>query len=140
MKPERGGKSVLQESVEAVTGGLEGDHHTGHSRRRQILLMSGSVMDELELPPASIFENVVVDDIDVMALGEGTPIRIGSALVEVTLPCEPCVQMDRLRKGLQDALQNRRGMFVKVLKPGTIRVGDRVEILCRQSLEENLPK
>jgi hypothetical protein len=30
---------------------------------------------------------------------------------------------------LQDALQNRRGMFVKVVSPGLVRISDRVQLL-----------
>ena len=113
-------------SVNAIFGGFEGDHHTGSSRRRQILLLSGNILDELNLQPGAIYENVVLDGIDVMSLQEGQEFRLGEALVAVTIPCEPCIQMERLRSGLQDALQHRRGMFVKVLAPGTVRVGDQL--------------
>ena len=130
VKPEKGGKSVPLDSVQAVAaGGFEGDHHTGYSKRRQILLMTGSVLNELDLAPGSIDENVVVDGIDVMALQEGQRLRLGEALVAVTVPCEPCVQMDRVRHGLKNALHDRRGMFVRVLSPGIVRVTDHVEIL-----------
>jgi molybdopterin adenylyltransferase len=114
-------------AAEAVPGGFDGDHHTGHSKRRQILLLSGRVLDELQVNPGDISENVVVDGIDVMSLKEGQKLRLGDAQVMVTIPCEPCMQMDRVRPGLQDALQYRRGMFVSVVSPGTVRVGDCVE-------------
>ena len=126
IKRERRGRSVSLESVQAIAGGLDGDHHTGFSKRRQILLVSGNVLDDLNLEPGTISENVVVDGMDVMVLQEGQQLRLGDAVVTVTTPCEPCVQMDRLRAGLRDALQNRRGMFVRVLVEGTVRVGDRV--------------
>jgi MOSC domain-containing protein YiiM len=126
IKPEKDSTSMPLRSVNAVFGGLEGDHHTGSSRQRHILLLSGNVLDDLSLEPGAIYENVVVDGIDVMALQEGQEFQLGDALVAVTIPCEPCVQMERIRSGLRDALQNRRGMFVKVLVPGTVRVGDRL--------------
>lgn len=113
--------------AEAVPGGLAGDHHTGHSKRRQILLLSGSVLDDLKVNPGDTSENVVLDGIDVMTLKQGQKLRLGGAQVMVTIPCESCIQMDRLRGGLQDALQYRRGMFVSVVSPGTVRVGDSVE-------------
>ena len=138
VKREKGGKSVSLQSAQAVAGGFYGDHHAGSSRRRQILLMSGSVLNELNVEPGAIYENVVIDGMDVMALKEGQQLRLGDALVAVTIPCEPCGQMERVRSGLQDALQNRRGMFVKVLEPGAVRAGDRVEILGQQSPAENL--
>jgi MOSC domain-containing protein YiiM len=126
VKREKRGRSVSLQSVQALAGGLDGDHHTGLSKRRQILLVSGNVLDELNLEAGAISENVVVDGMDVMALKEGQQLRLGNALVTVTIPCEPCVQMDRVRGGLRDALHNRRGMFVSVLAEGTVCVGDRV--------------
>src|ERR1700680_1883044 len=97
IKREKGKKSVPLQSVRAVDGGLEGDHHTGSSKRRQILLMSGDVLNELQGEPGSVYENVVVEGVDVMALREGQQLRLGEALVDVTIPCEPCIQMDRVR-------------------------------------------
>jgi len=128
IKREKGGRSIRLQSAHAVEGGLDGDHHTGSTRRRQILLMSGKLLDELRIEPGAISENVVVDGLDVMTLQPGQQLQLGEALVAVTFPCEPCVQMDRVRYGLQDELQSRRGMFVKVIAPGIVRVGDSVEI------------
>ena len=140
IKREKGGKSVSLESVRAVLGGLEGDHHTGFSKRRQILLVSGNVLDGMNLQPGMISENVVIDDVDVMALKEGQQLRLGDALVAVTLECDPCIQMDRIRDGLREILEGHRGMFVKVIAPGTVRRGDRLEVLWQQSAVENSPK
>ena len=71
IKPEKRGKPVPLESVQAVIGGLAGDHHTGPSRRREILLMSGAILDELKLAPGAVFENVVLDGLD----GRGDRVR-----------------------------------------------------------------
>jgi MOSC domain-containing protein YiiM len=128
IKRNKGEKPVALQSAEAVPGGLAGDYHTDASKRRQILLMSGSILNELNIEPGAIYENVVVDGLDVMELQEGQQLRLGDAVVVVTIPCEPCIQMDRVRRGLQDALQNRRGMFVKVISPGVIRVGDAIGV------------
>jgi MOSC domain-containing protein YiiM len=132
IKREKGGRPVSLQSVQVIAGGFDGDHHTGLSKRRQILMMSGSVLDELHIEPGAISENVVIDGLDVMTLQHGQQLRIGDAIVAVTIPCDPCIQMDRLRYGLQDDLQYRRGMFVKVVAPGTVRVGDPVQVLWQQ--------
>jgi len=128
IKARKGKQSLSVDAVQAVAGGFDGDHHTGTSKRRQILLVSGNVLDELNLAPGDIYENIIVDGMDVMTLQEGQELRLGEALVAVTMPCEPCVQMERVRSGLQSALQDRRGMFVRVVAPGKVRVGDRVEL------------
>jgi len=127
IKPKKGARPVPLQSVLAIDGGLEGDYHTGSVRRRQVLLISGATLAEFDLNPGSISENMVIDGLDVMGLSEGQQLRIGDALVEVTTPCEPCTKMDRVRYGLQDQLQSCRGMFVRVLEPGTVRTGDSVE-------------
>jgi len=129
VKPKKGATSLPVETVEAQLGGFAGDYHTGSSRQHQILLMSGSILDALDLEPGAIYENVVVDGLDVMGLQEGQQLRLGNAVVSVTVPCEPCIQMNRVRRGLQDMLENRRGMFAKVISPGTVRLSDPVEIL-----------
>jgi MOSC domain-containing protein YiiM len=89
-------------------------------------------MDELDLEPGAIYENVVIDGLDVMALAEGQQLQLGDVVVSVTIPCDPCIQMDRVRHGLQRELQRRRGMFVKVIVPGTVNVGDPVRVLLQQ--------
>ena len=129
IKREKGERSIPLDAVDAVSGGFAGDHHASPGKRRQILLMSGAVMDELQIAPGGIYENVVVDGIDVMALREGQQLRLGAALVSVTIPCEPCIQMERVRPGLREALKNRRGLFVKVVTPGLVRISDPVQVL-----------
>ena len=128
IKPVKGQGAVSVNGVNAVAGGFEGDHHTGVSTRRQILLVSAAVLNELQVEPGAVSENVIVEGMDVMDLQEGQRLRLGEAEVAVTIPCEPCIQMDRIRYGLRKALQNRRGMFVKVVAPGAVRVGDPVTV------------
>ncbi len=70
----------------------------------------------------------VVDGLDVMSFAPGQRVRIGGALFEVTIPCAPCVKMDRVRHGLQQTLVDRRGMFVRVLAAGAVRIGDAVTV------------
>ena len=135
VKLERGAESVFRDEVQVTSGGFAGDYHTGSSKRRQILLLSGSLLDRFSLQPGDVNENAVIDDIDVMSLREGQELRLGTALVAVTIPCEPCSQMERIRPGLQEQLLDCRGMFVKVLEPGIVRVGD---TLREESPRQNL--
>ena len=93
----------------------------------------------MDVEAGVIDENVVVDDLDVMSLTEGQQLRLGEALVAVTIPCEPCVQMNRVRPGLKEALKGRRGMFVKVVAPGAVRVGDSVVLIDQESRAETHP-
>jgi MOSC domain-containing protein YiiM len=127
--PERKAEPVAVPSVDAISTGFSGDYHSKFSNRRQILLLSASTLNAFDLQPGAIFENVVIDNIDVMVLKEGQKLRMGDALFEVTVPCEPCVQMEGVRPGLKAALKDKRGMFVIVVQPGIVRVGDEVELM-----------
>ena len=126
--PERKAKPVSLQSAVAAQGGFEGDYHSTKQTRRQILMVSGVVLDEFALQAGALFENVTIDGVDVMQLNEGQQLRLGDALVEVTVPCEPCIQMERVKQGLKEAVRDRRGMFVRVLLPGAVRVGDLVRV------------
>jgi MOSC domain-containing protein YiiM len=126
--PEKKGKPVELEEVQAGRGGFDGDFHARVANRRQILMLSHDVLAEFRLTPGALRENMVVEGIDVMMLAAEQKLRVGGAVLEVTGPCDPCIQMDRLRDGLRSALEGKRGMFLRVHTPGTIRVGDAVEM------------
>lgn len=126
--PEKKAAALSKDAVEVVDGGFDGDFHTGIAGKRQVLMISAELLSEFQLPPGSLYENMVVAGIDVMALPEGAVLRVGNTTLKVTVPCDPCVQMDRVRPGLRQALERRRGMFARVIEPGTIRVGDAVRV------------
>jgi len=124
--PEKKAKPLSVSEVEVSSAGFQGDFHTSVANGRQILMLSSEVLQEFELRPGSLFENIVLEGVDVMALSPGQRLHIGNSVLEVTVPCQPCVQMERIRKGLKQALAGKRGMFAQVVTTGTIRVGDRV--------------
>jgi len=74
-------------------------------------------------------ENITTRGLDVRALRPGRRLRIGQALVEITVPCEPCRRMEEIRAGLEKEIRGRRGMLCRVVEGGRIRVGDRIEPL-----------
>ena len=124
--PEKKVPAIGVREVQVGPKGFEGDFHAGISGRRQILMLSRGVLEEFGLIPGMLSENLVIEGLDVMKLASGQQLRVGDALLEVTVECEPCVQMDRIRPGLRSALQGKRGMFATVIVPGTIHVGDQV--------------
>jgi MOSC domain-containing protein YiiM len=126
--PEKKAKLVSVEAVRTNERGFAGDYHSAFTNNRQILIISQSILNQFDLQPGAISENVVVDGIDVMTLSEGQHLRMGTAVLEVTFPCEPCVHMERIRPGLKSALRDHRGMFAQVVTPGAIRIGDPVEL------------
>jgi len=108
--------------------GLEGDRNARSGGRRQVLLVEQEVLDSLGLAPGDIREQVTVRGLDLGRLAFGSRLQVGDAVLEVTGPCAPCERMDELRPGLMEALEGRRGRFVRVVVPGSLAVGDAVTI------------
>ncbi len=60
----------------------------------------------------------------------GAHIRIGTCVIEITGECDPCIRMDALHPGLQNALRPawRGGRLARVIEEGDIKLGDHIEI------------
>lgn len=119
----------LDEARAIEDRGIEGCAH-GHPRGpRQVLLMDIETLTELGLVPGAIKENITTRGLDLHTLLRGQRLRVGDAILEVTLPCEPCKLMDDIRPGLQQQLRGRRGQLCRVLQSGRIRPADPIELL-----------
>jgi MOSC domain-containing protein YiiM len=129
VSPERG--SGVSESRDRVTvlesHGFEGCAHA-NPPRREVLFVSKEHLDALGLIAGAIRENVLVEGVDVHSWPVGQKVRAGSALFEITMVCDPCHKMDRLRPGLRAELDGRRGMLAHVVEGGELALGDAVEI------------
>ena len=137
--------------------GVEGDGHAGvtakHRSRvaqnpnqpnlRQVHLIHAELFDELReqgFPVAAgeLGENVTTRGIDLLALPEGTRLRLGpDAVVELTGLRNPCVQIDRFQPGLMAAVIGRDAEGRPVYKPGVMAIviaggvvspGDAIEV------------
>lgn len=76
-------------------------------------------------------ENLTVEGLDESTLRIGDIYKIGTALVQVSQPREPCYKLG-IRFGTQDILrqfidQNRPGTYVRILKVGEVKIGDVLE-------------
>ncbi|MBI3537082.1 MAG: MOSC domain-containing protein [Chloroflexi bacterium] len=109
--------------------GLEGDRHARANGSRQVLLMDEETLKKFQLAPGVVKENVTTRGLNLYALAKGTRLKMGDALFEITKACEPCERMDEIRAGLRAELVGQRGMLVRVLKGGAVRVGDAIEIV-----------
>lgn len=131
------------ETVEAVEGGLRGDRYrrgTGHYSPFdvcEVTLVEAEALDEIhdefgiDLFDGGHRRNVVVRDVDVHGL-LGTTFRIGDALLRGTRPRPPCAHVEQLARetGVARALkEGRGGVCADVVGPGSIAVGDEVEIV-----------
>jgi MOSC domain-containing protein YiiM len=109
--------------------GLEGCAHARPGGKRQVLFASSEHLEAVGVEPGRIRENFTVDGIDVQSWPVGQRLRIGEAVFEVTMVCDPCERMEAIRPGLRDQLEGRRGMLARVLEGGEVAIGDEVEPL-----------
>jgi MOSC domain-containing protein YiiM len=130
VSPERGsGRSEPCDRVLAVENqGLEGCAHA-NPPRREVLLASKEHLDAVGVEPGAIRENVTVEGADVHSWLVGQRVKVGQALLEITMVCDPCHRMDELRAGLRGELDGRRGMLAHIVEGGEIALGDPIELL-----------
>jgi MOSC domain-containing protein YiiM len=125
----KSGISTPRQRANAIAGhGLDGCAHAGRPDR-QVLFASQEHLDALDVAPGAIRENITVADTDVQTWPIGQRIRAGGALFEITMVCEPCERMDKLRAGLRAELDGKRGMLARVIEDGVVAVGDPVELV-----------
>ena len=120
-------KSVDQATAVANRG-FEGCIHGRLGSKRQVLLVDTETLAEFGLEPGIVRENITTVGLNVADLKLGQRLAIGGVVLEVTVPCEPCHQMEEIRMGLQEALKDRRGVLCRVIEGGRISRGDEIEI------------
>ncbi len=120
----------LPEAEAIEDAGLEGCVHGCPGGKRQVLLVDRETLDALELAPGMIRENITTRGLNVNGLLPGASLRVGEALLEVTMACTPCGQIEDLRRGLRKEIRGRRGMLCRIVQGGIIRQGDAIEKLA----------
>jgi len=146
------------EQVTLLEGlGVEGDAHAGATVRhrsrvrrdpsqpnlRQVHLMHAELLDHLtdlgyDVVPGALGENVTTRGVDLLALPVGAVLHLGAvARVEITGLRNPCVQIDRYRRGLlkevlrtsdDGSVVRLAGVMGVVLAGGDVSVGDPLRV------------
>ena len=112
--------------------GIEGDAHAG-KWHRQVSMLSLEKIEAFRRRGADVGygafgENIVVRGFDLSKLPVGTRFAIGETLVEMTQIGKECHSHCAIYHTVGDCIMPREGVFAKVIKGGTIRPGDRVEL------------
>ena len=114
--------------------GVVGDVHAGPGRR-QVALISLDALERLRaavgpIDCGAMGENLVLTGVSTESLRPGTRIAFaGGAVLEVTQPRTPCVELDAIAPGLLRAAVGRCGVFARVLTGGRLEAGAAFEIL-----------
>ncbi len=132
--PVHGAPVTSLETVEAVAGsGLSGDRNFG--RERQVTVVCTGELDQAasalgigSISPGSTRRNLTVD-VPGLPRRPGTRLIIGDVVLEVRRDCAPCETMETsVGTGARLALIDRAGVSARVIRGGTLRVGDQVSI------------
>ena len=129
---------VLDQVELSVERGVEGDHRgrfkPGRNRRQVSLIERAdwhAAIAEIgqDLPWQTRRANLLVDGLD-LPQRAGARLRIGQALLEITVECDPCYRMEEIAPGLEAALKSdwRGGALARVLEGGHVAVGDEIRI------------
>ena len=137
------------EAIELVAGkGVVGEpryfgrisRSTGGPSRRQVSLIEREQIAEHAaalglqgILPGAVRSNIETEGIALVPL-LGRQIQIGSAVLFLYAPRDPCPKMDAICQGLRERMMNnRQGVMAEVVRSGTIRLGDRITMLERSS-------
>lgn len=116
-----------------IVQGIVGDRYNRTAGTRQVTLIQSehlaaiaSHLDRSQILPDELRRNIVTGGINLMALKEKR-FTIGTAVLETTGECHPCSRMEQiLGVGGYNAVRGLGGITARVIKAGTVSIGDGV--------------
>jgi len=131
-------KGVRKKPVERVlireNYGIETDAHASEKWHRQISLLALESIEKmkamgLKVGPGDFAENITTQGVDLPSLPVGAKMTIGRNVeVEVSQIGKVCRTRCAIYHQAGDCVMPKEGIFVKVLKGGTIKTGDEIRI------------
>ncbi len=138
IRPERKTLPIILEKVNiSIENGLEGDHYSGSSRKRQVTLIQAehlkvvaSLLGKDKIDPLLTRRNMVVSGVNLLAF-KNMQFQIGTEVIlEMTGDCHPCSQMEtNFGEGGYNAMRGHGGITAKVIQGGEIKIGDNVKLV-----------
>ena len=122
-------KNQIEEAKFIEDFGIENDAHAG-KWHRQVSLLEFNKIDEFRKKGAQVDfgafgENLVVEGIELNKLLIGQKIKIGDVLLEVTQIGKKCHDKCQIYYQVGECIMPKNGIFAKVLKGGTVKVGEK---------------
>jgi len=129
-------KKNIGEALLIEEYGMENDAHGGAWHRQVSLLAMESINKirekGLAVNPGDFAENITTQGIDLVTLPEGTNLKIGDeVLLEVTQIGKVCHERCAIYYQAGDCVMPREGIFARVLKGGSVKVGDNITIVAK---------
>jgi MOSC domain-containing protein YiiM len=133
---DRYARVPLERATLVERRGIQGDAKNG-TGDRQINVMVADVLEELsgegfKTGPGELGEQIVLTGIPADALTPGTRLRLGEAVIEVTIPRTGCARFEMIQGHPKQSVQGRLGVLAKVVTGGEVRVGDVAEVVAAE--------
>ena len=143
--PATGGEQMIDvPEIDLVAGqGIQQDKRyfgrksrSGEPSKRQVTLMEreqitehAARLDLRGIPEGVVRSNIETEQIELVPL-EGRRVRIGTAVILIGKPRDPCEKMDRIAQGLKDLMDHgRQGVLAQVIESGKVRIRDEITVL-----------
>lgn len=117
--------------------GLQGDAHGGPSSskgHRQVSLLAMESINKMKVKglavgPGDFAENLTVEGLDLANLPLGAQLKLGTrVLLEVSQLGKECHTPCAIFYAAGDCVMPKEGIFAKVLRGGTVKVGDPIKV------------
>jgi MOSC domain-containing protein YiiM len=130
--------------VNITTAGMEGDwqedrkHHGGPTRALSLFSLEHILALQAEghpIFPGSTGENVTIAGLEWDALQPGATVRLGEVEIEITSFASPCNTIKDSFSDLRSVRISEKTnpgwsrVYARVVKEGTLKIGDKVEII-----------
>ncbi len=136
ISPKKGMRKKAVDSVLLKDNfGIENDAHASEKWHRQVSLLAVESIKKmtdkgLDVGPGDFAENITTEGIELPVLPIGTKMMIGDDIeLEVSQIGKLCHARCAIYEQAGDCVMPREGIFVKVIKGGTIKTGDTINIL-----------
>ncbi len=126
-------KRPVGEALLKVNYGIDGDAHASSEWHRQVSLLAiesiGKMRKQgLSVSPGDFAENITTEGIDLCGLPVGTRLLIEGSEIEISQIGKVCHQRCAIYDQAGDCVMPKEGVFVRVIKGGRIRKGDKIEV------------
>ena len=123
-------KTPVESALLRVEHGVDGDAHAGPWHRQVSLLAEESIekmrAKGLDVSYGDFAENITTRGLVLYEIPVGTKMRIGECHAEVTQIGKECHDRCAIYYAAGDCVMPREGIFVRVLKGGSIKKGDEI--------------
>jgi cyclic pyranopterin phosphate synthase len=114
--------------------GITGDAHAGSGHRQVSFLAEESIkkmqLKGLRVRPGDFAENITTKGIDLLKLKIGERLKAGNGVIfEISQIGKVCHTRCNIYYQAGDCVMPREGIFARVLKGGTLKPGDTLEVL-----------